>query len=55
MRDKFSTKSKTAYALHKHKVIQNKKRILAVNSDWLKRKLELMIWQDFHERVVKKG
>jgi hypothetical protein len=39
MHDKFVIKSKTAIALYKHKIIQNKKLILALISDSLKRKL----------------
>jgi hypothetical protein len=49
MRLKFTMKFNTAFALHKHKVIKNKKRILAVISDWLKRKLEEIIWEEFHK------
>ena len=55
MSSKFTIKSKTEYALHKHRVLQNKKRILAVISDWLKRKLEEIIWDDVHKRIVLDG
>ena len=49
MRYKFTMKYNTAFALQKHKVIKIKKRILALISDWLKRKLEEMIWENFHK------
>lgn len=55
MSSKFSMKSKTEYALHKHRVILNKKRMLAPISDWLKRKLEEIIWKDVYNRVEQGG
>jgi hypothetical protein len=55
MSTKFFIKSKTSYAFHKHRVNKNKKRILLIFSDWFKRKLELIIWLNIHERIIKGG
>jgi hypothetical protein len=52
MSDKFAYKYKAAFALYKHKVYQNKKRILAIISEFLKSKLEQMIWQEVLERTI---
>ena len=52
MSDKFAIKLTTVYALHKYKVIQNKKHILSLISEYFKKKLEQMIWQDVIERTI---
>jgi hypothetical protein len=48
-------KLNTAFALHKHKVIQNKKHIMAQISERLKRKLEEMLWEDVLKRIMQGG
>ena len=53
MREKFANKLKTAFDLHNDKVIQNMKRIISFISEFLKRKLEQMIWQNVLERIIR--
>ena len=43
MSSKFSIKITTEFDLHKQKVIQNKKHMIALLSKWLKMKLEEII------------
>ena len=54
MRDKFAIKLKIAHTLHNQKVIQNMNRIISLISEFLKRKLEQMIWKNVLERTMQR-
>lgn len=55
MSSNFSNKLKTALAVHKQKVIQNKNHMIALLSEWLKRKLEEIISEDIRHRIMHGG